>query len=165
MATKKDRTTCPRCNRDVAVTGKRGQLAKHKCKPTPETVLAEAEWNERYVRQSITGHRRMAAQGRAWTFRLLALMMLLTIADVLVYVVLGMGMGMGVPWAEAVALIMLALAASSNHGRWRRHENLARMYADRHPAAVLDVEKAQQAINRAAMPELYGPPIDLDNLE
>jgi hypothetical protein len=158
---KKSRAVCPRCNRDVAVVGKRGQLAKHKCKPTLETALAEAEQHERAVRRYMLENRRVAVQARAWTFRLLALMLLLSIADVLIYVVLGAG----VLWIEAVSLTILALVAGKNHGRWRRAESRARMHAEHHPAAVLDVEKAQQAINRAAMPELYGPATDLDNLE
>jgi ribosomal protein S27AE len=154
------RTTCPRCNRDVAVISKKGKLAKHGCKPTADYALTLAIEQEATRRADLLRVAKVRASGRAWTSRLAVL----GTADVALALTLhpagSVGFGIGMLGLVAAMLGMLWSLL-----RWRIAVVELPWRQEMHAVTLAALDKAQLAADAAQLDADYtAGATDLDNL-
>jgi hypothetical protein len=162
------RMDCPRCGRSTAIINseiRKPVLAHHDCEATPEFELAEATRLERMRRESLLAVRTRAAAARAWTFRLLVLLVALFVFSLFATDDPGVGV------VAIVLLVLLGMGLSFNLGRWRRADRDLPYRRLRYDDAHLALTKAQTAVDMRdiatahdALTAPLGDRVDLDNL-
>ena len=138
-----NRTTCPRCHRDVAIIGKHGQLARHKCEPTAAYALREAADAEATARNRLVACWAEQASARAWTFRLSAVAAAIVAVNTAATLVLAHGPNLKL---AALGLLIALFGIASSLLRWREATAQAATLRAAHGRAFAALEDAQAAV-------------------